>query len=52
MNNFPNVQELEGYLDELNLVDGERLRPGWDTYFMVRPHPFLSQSTNASPPRA
>ncbi|KAJ9106978.1 hypothetical protein QFC20_003878 [Naganishia adeliensis] len=35
MNNFPTVRELEGYLDELNLVDGERLRPGWDTYFMT-----------------
>jgi dCMP deaminase len=35
MNNFASVQELEAYLDGLNLTDGERLRPGWDTYFMV-----------------
>ncbi|WWD01613.1 hypothetical protein V866_008558 [Kwoniella sp. B9012] len=34
-NNFPRVQDLEGYLDKLNLVDEERLRPGWDTYFMT-----------------
>ena len=35
MNNFKTVQELEAHLDSLNLTDGERLRPGWDTYFMV-----------------
>ncbi|WWC61331.1 uncharacterized protein I303_103912 [Kwoniella dejecticola CBS 10117] len=34
-NNFPTVEALEGYLDELDLVDQERLRPGWDTYFMT-----------------
>lgn len=36
MNNFATVPELEAHLDTLNLTDGERLRPGWDTYFMVR----------------
>ncbi|KAI5450604.1 Deoxycytidine monophosphate (dCMP) deaminase [Naganishia albida] len=35
MNNFTSVPELEEYLEELNLLDGERLRPGWDTYFMT-----------------
>ncbi|GHJ90430.1 hypothetical protein NliqN6_6832 [Naganishia liquefaciens] len=35
MNNFKTVQELEAHLDSLNLTDGERLRPGWDTYFMT-----------------
>lgn len=35
MNNFATVPELEAHLDTLNLTDGERLRPGWDTYFMV-----------------
>ncbi|OCF72058.1 dCMP deaminase [Kwoniella mangroviensis CBS 8886] len=34
-NNFPAIQDLEAYLDRLNLVDEERLRPGWDTYFMT-----------------
>ncbi|OCF55213.1 dCMP deaminase [Kwoniella mangroviensis CBS 10435] len=34
-NNFPTVHDLEGYLDKLNLVDEERLRPSWDTYFMT-----------------
>ncbi|WVF72448.1 hypothetical protein IAT40_007263 [Kwoniella sp. CBS 6097] len=34
-NNFPDVSSLEGYLDRLNLLDEERLRPGWDTYFMT-----------------
>ena len=34
-NNFPSLLSLHAYLDELNLLDEERLRPGWDTYFMV-----------------
>ncbi|WVR05024.1 hypothetical protein IAU60_002036 [Kwoniella sp. DSM 27419] len=34
-NNFPDVPALEAYLDRLNLIDEERLRPGWDTYFMT-----------------
>ncbi|WVQ98493.1 hypothetical protein IAU59_005619 [Kwoniella sp. CBS 9459] len=34
-NNFPDVGSLESYLDRLNLLDEERLRPGWDTYFMT-----------------
>jgi dCMP deaminase len=34
-NNFPSVPALHAYLDQLDLMDEERLRPGWDTYFMV-----------------
>ncbi|OCF44679.1 dCMP deaminase [Kwoniella heveanensis CBS 569] len=34
-NNFPDAGSLEAYLDRLNLLDEERLRPGWDTYFMT-----------------
>ncbi|ORY32217.1 cytidine deaminase-like protein [Naematelia encephala] len=34
-NNLSTLLELETYLDQLNLVDEERLRPGWDTYFMT-----------------
>lgn len=36
-NCFPSVEGLWTYLDTLNLLDEERLRPGWDTYFMVSP---------------
>jgi dCMP deaminase len=35
MNNFASVDELEKYLGEVDLLNAERLRPGWDTYFMV-----------------
>ncbi|KAJ9099270.1 hypothetical protein QFC21_004151 [Naganishia friedmannii] len=35
MNNFASVDELERYLEEVDLVNAERLRPGWDTYFMT-----------------
>jgi hypothetical protein len=34
-NCFPTIEGLWAYLDTLNLLDEERLRPGWDTYFMV-----------------
>jgi dCMP deaminase len=41
-NCFPTIEGLWTYLDTLNLLDEERLRPGWDTYFMVSPfHPTL-----------
>ena len=36
-NNFPTIDALCAHLDELNLLDEERLRPGWDMYFMVSP---------------
>jgi hypothetical protein len=35
-NNFVSVELLHAYLDKLDLLDEERLRPGWDLYFMVR----------------
>lgn len=35
-NNFTDTSALNWYLDRLDLLDEERLRPGWDTYFMVR----------------
>ena len=34
VNLYQNLQDLYAYLDELNLANPERLRPGWDTYFM------------------
>lgn len=34
MNAFETIDTLCDYLDDLNLTDIERLRPGWDTYFM------------------
>ncbi|OWZ67936.1 hypothetical protein AYX14_03324 [Cryptococcus neoformans] len=34
-NNFTDVSALNWYLDRLDLLDEERLRPGWDTYFMT-----------------
>lgn len=34
-NNLPSIPALHAYLDQVNLLDEERLRPGWDTYFMV-----------------
>lgn len=33
-NFFGSIPELHEHLDELDLVNPERLRPGWDTYFM------------------
>jgi dCMP deaminase len=35
MNDFDTILALEAHLDEVNLLDPERLRPGWDGYFMV-----------------
>lgn len=36
VNNFDTVTALHSYLDEINLLDADRLRPSWDSYFMVR----------------
>ncbi|KAJ2608868.1 Deoxycytidine monophosphate (dCMP) deaminase [Coemansia sp. RSA 1365] len=34
-NSFSTVTELYEYLDKIDLTNGERLRPSWDTYFML-----------------
>lgn len=35
-NPFQSVSEFHAHLDSLDLLDVDRLRPQWDTYFMVR----------------
>ena len=35
VNNFDSVTALRSYLDDINILDGDRLRPSWDSYFMV-----------------
>ncbi|KZT62600.1 hypothetical protein CALCODRAFT_533680 [Calocera cornea HHB12733] len=35
LNGFATIPELHAHLDALDLLDPERLRPGWDSYFMV-----------------
>lgn len=35
INNHSTIEALWAYLDGLDLLDEERLRPGWDLYFMV-----------------
>ncbi|KAI0801016.1 cytidine deaminase-like protein [Fomes fomentarius] len=34
VNSFETVSSLHDHLERINLLDTERLRPGWDTYFM------------------
>ncbi|KAI0931839.1 hypothetical protein AcV5_004773 [Taiwanofungus camphoratus] len=34
VNSFDTVASLHTYLDDLDLLNAERLRPGWDVYFM------------------
>ncbi|KAI0332019.1 hypothetical protein GY45DRAFT_1321569 [Cubamyces sp. BRFM 1775] len=34
VNSFETISGLQDHLNELDLLDKERLRPGWDTYFM------------------
>jgi dCMP deaminase len=36
-NNFSTLPELYAHLDTLVLQSSERVRPGWDDYFMVSP---------------
>lgn len=36
-NHYDSIARLYIYLDSVNLLNEERLRPGWDMYFMVRP---------------
>jgi len=35
INSFPTLQQLHAYLDRLDLLDSEHLRPSWDSYFMT-----------------
>jgi hypothetical protein len=35
-NPFQSVPDLHAHLDSLDLLNVDRLRPQWDTYFMVR----------------
>jgi hypothetical protein len=35
VNNFDAVAALYSHLDEINVLDADRLRPSWDSYFMV-----------------
>jgi len=34
INSFRSIPDFHDYLDSLNILDSERLRPQWDTYFM------------------
>ncbi|KAJ3534734.1 hypothetical protein NM688_g7088 [Phlebia brevispora] len=34
INSFETIPELYEHLEELDLINPDRLRPGWDTYFM------------------
>ncbi|KAJ2502445.1 Deoxycytidine monophosphate (dCMP) deaminase [Coemansia sp. RSA 1972] len=34
-NTFAAVEDLYEYMDKIDLANGERLRPSWDTYFML-----------------
>ncbi|KAI8323145.1 hypothetical protein GQ54DRAFT_121046 [Martensiomyces pterosporus] len=34
-NTFPTIDDLYEHLDRIDLLNGERLRPSWDTYFML-----------------
>ncbi|VDC01948.1 unnamed protein product [Peniophora sp. CBMAI 1063] len=35
VNDFTTKEDLYSHLDELNLLNSDRLRPSWDTYFMT-----------------
>ena len=37
-NVFDSITALYSHLDDIDLLNPERLRPGWDTYFMVITH--------------
>ena len=36
INSFPKLEQLYSHLEVINLLDMDRLRPSWDSYFMVR----------------
>jgi hypothetical protein len=35
INSFRTLSGFESYLEEIDLLNVEYLRPGWDSYFMV-----------------
>ncbi|THH11059.1 hypothetical protein EW145_g900 [Phellinidium pouzarii] len=35
INSFPSAHQLYAHLDALDILNPDRLRPGWDSYFMV-----------------
>lgn len=35
VNHFETIEGLHKHLEEINILDQERLRPGWDSYFMT-----------------
>jgi hypothetical protein len=37
VNSFSSISALHRHLDALDIMNPERLRPSWDTYFMVSP---------------
>lgn len=44
VNNYDTLEALHVHLDRIKLDDPERLRPGWDRYFMVRLSPFCTRT--------
>lgn len=50
INNFDDVATLHSHLDDINLLDANRLRPSWDSYFMVnsRGTPLAQELTRLS----
>lgn len=49
VNEFDSIAALHSYLDDIDLLNGDRLRPSWDTYFMVSAHmPYLRSSSFSS----
>lgn len=36
VNDFVTQEDLYSHLDAINMLNTDRLRPSWDTYFMVR----------------
>jgi dCMP deaminase len=39
VNDFSSLDQLHSFLDSLDILDQDRLRPAWDTYFMVLSSP-------------
>ncbi|KAK2461544.1 hypothetical protein APHAL10511_006007 [Amanita phalloides] len=34
-NSFQTLSSFESYLEDINMLDSEHIRPGWDAYFMI-----------------